>query len=249
MRKIIGFALAFAAAAAFADGDDNVSVLVSTAGPDLYEDGGQVLDKECYALVWSKDGVFEGFTADGAPIDTNDCIVNVGAVARNGRCRAAFELTASRVEELKGGVYAVYLLDTRVSEGGTVAPRGLVDGKLAVLNGYGEVAEGVTVTSGDDMKVVREKTSDTSSGGKRVCMTAAPAEDVQQPRITKIVQEGDDMVIYVENLKGYMRVKKGKDLTLADGVTPAVQTDGSTNAVRIVIPKTGNSGFYKVIRN
>ncbi len=57
------------------------------------------------------------------------------------------------------------------------------------------------------------------------------------------------MVLYVENLKGYMRVKSGKDLSLSDDVTPAVQTDGSAEAVRIVVPKDGDSGFFKVIRN
>ena len=57
------------------------------------------------------------------------------------------------------------------------------------------------------------------------------------------------MVLYVENLKWYMRVKAGKDLSLSDGVTSAVQTDGSSEAVLIVVSKVGYSGFYKVIRN
>ncbi|MBQ6329426.1 MAG: hypothetical protein IJI35_10465, partial [Kiritimatiellae bacterium] len=63
--------------------------------------------------MWSCDGVFVGFTADGAPIDPHDCVVNVGAVARGGRCRAAFEVSASLADKLAGGVYAVYVLDTR----------------------------------------------------------------------------------------------------------------------------------------
>ena len=47
-----------------------------------------------------------------------------------------------------------------------------------------------------------------------------------------------------------MRVKKGKDILLSDGVTtPAVQTDGSVEPVRIVVPMDGDSGFFKVIRN
>ena len=248
-KTLIACWLVAVAAAAFADGDDNVAVLISTKGPDRYQDGVQVLNGECYALVWSKDGVFEGFTADGAPIDTNDCVVNVGAVAKNGRCRAAFELSASRVEQLAGGVYAVYLLDTRVDEDGAVAPRGLVDGNLAVLNGYGEVADGVSIRAGTGLAVVSEKANVRSIGGARICTAAAPAEDVRQPKIKRIAFEGDDMVIYIENLKGYMRVQKGKDLSFSDGATPAVRADGSANEVRIVVPKTGNSGFYKVIRN
>ena len=81
------------------------------------------------------------------------------------------------------------------------------------------------------------------------CDIAEPAPDVQQPRIKKIVPEDGGMAIYVENLKGYMRVKSGKDLSLSDGVTPAVQTGGSDDTVKIVVPKEGDSGFYKVIRN
>ena len=249
MKKLVCAMLMTAAVgAAFADGDDNVAVLVSTKGPDCYQNGTTVLDGECYALVWSSDGSFEGFTADGAPADKNDRVVNVGAVAKDGHCRAAFEVPATLATELKDGVYAVYLLDTRVDEGGVVAPRGLVNGKLAVLNGYGEVAQGVTVSVGSGLTVAKETTAGTR-GGKRVNAVAAPAPDVQQPKITRIAPEEGGMALYVENLKGYMRVKSGKDLSLSDGVTPAVQADGSAEEVRIVVPKDGDSGFYKVIRN
>ena len=72
---------------------------------------------------------------------------------------------------------------------------------------------------------------------------------MRQPKIKRVAFEGDNMVIYIENLQGYMRVQKGKDLSLSDGVTPAVRADGSPNEVRIVVPKTGDAGFYKVIRN
>ena len=238
--------MAAAAIAAFADGDDNVVVLVTTAGPDTYKGGETVLDGECYALVWSSDGVFDGFTAAGEPVDKNDRIVNVGAVAKNGHCRAAFEISATLVDSLKNGVYAIYLLDTRVKEGESVVPRGLVNGKLAVLNGYGEVSEGVTVSAG---VAVANETQDGEGGGKHVGTVAAPAPNVQQPKIKKIVPEEGGMAIYVENLKGYMRVQTGKDLSLSDGVTPAVQTGGSDDTVKIVVPKEGDSGFYKVIRN
>ena len=142
MKKLM-FAAAMAVAfGAFADGDDNIAVIVSTKGPDHYLGGTEVvMDGECYALVWSPDGVFEGFSADGAPLDAKDRVVNVGAVARKGRCKAVFDVPASLASELAGGFYAVYLLDTRVTENGVTKPRGLVDGKLVALNGYGEVSE------------------------------------------------------------------------------------------------------------
>ena len=169
MKKLI-FAAAMAVAfGAFADGDDNVAVLVSTTGPDRYLGGEVVMDGECYALVWSKDGVFEGFTADGAPIDANDRVVNVTLVS-------------------------------------------------------------------------------TSPDGKTVNVMAAAADGVEQPRVTRIVPEGDNMAIYVTGLKGYMRVRMGTTPALAGGVTPAVPTE-ATDEIKLIVPKTGSSGFYKVIRN
>lgn len=243
MKRLMLAAVMAAALGAFADGDDNVTVLVATKGPDRYLGGEVVLDGECYALVWSKDGVFEGFTADGSPIDAADRVVSVGAVARDGCCRAAYEIRASLADELAKGVYAVYLLDTRVSENGVTRPRGLVNGKLAVLNGYGEVAEGVSISAGAGCTVVA-----VGSDGKTVNITAGPAEGVEQPRVTRIVPEGDKMAIYVKGLKGYMRVRTGKTLDLSDGVTPAVPTEES-GEIKLLVPKPGPSGFYKVIRN
>jgi len=139
MKKLI-FAAAMAVAfGAFADGDDNVAVLVSTTGPDRYLGGDVVLDGECYALVWSQDG-------------------------------------------------------------------------------------------------------------KTVNVMAAAAEGVEQPRVTRIVPEGDNMAIYVTGLKGYMRVRMGTTPALTGGVTPAVPTE-ATDEIKLIVPKTGPSGFYKVIRN
>ena len=155
-------------------------------------------------------------------------------------------------------MYAVYVLDTRVAEGGETKPRGLVNGKLAVLNGYGEVSEGVTVSARSGVAVATETEAPPAkaslrasgaSGGKRVRMAASPAPDVQQPKIRRIALEDGGMALYIENLKGYMRVKMGKDLSLSDDVSPAVPTDGADDAVRIVVPTKGDSGFYKVIRN
>ena len=243
MKRIMFAAVVAAALGAFADGDDNVAVLVSTAGPDRYLSGDTVMDGECYALVWSPDGVFNGFTADGAPVDSNDRVVNVGAVARNGRCKAVFEVKASLAKELANGVYAVYVLDTRVTEDGVTKPRGTVGGKLAVLNGYGEVAEGVAISTGANVTVVGS-----TQDGKTVNVTAAAADGVEQPRVTRIVPEGDNVAIYVKGLKGYMRVRMGSTPELSGGVTPAVATEASEE-IKLVVPKTGSSGFYKVIRN
>ncbi len=244
MKKFILAILSAASFASFAKGDDNLAVLVSTIGPDRYRGGEIVMDGECYALVWSVDGVFEGFTADGSPMDENDRVVNVGAVARGGRCRAVFEVSADLASRLAGGRYAVYLLDTRVADGGVVKPMGLADGRLPVLNGYGVVAAGVTVDSGFAMVGAMA-----SSGGVVAGAVAEAAEGVEQPKITRIEPAGENMVIFVKGLDGYMRVRTGATIDLAGGVTPAVATDASEREVRLVVPRLGASGFYRVIRS
>ncbi len=243
MKRLMFAAAMAASLGAFADGDDNVAVLVSTAGPDRYLGGETVMDGECYALVWSSDGAFNGFSADGSALDPADRVVSVGPVARNGRCRAVFDVRASLADELAGGVYAVYLLDTRVTENGVTRPRGLVNGKLAVLNGYGGVADGVSVRTGAGLAVVGA-----SPEAKSANVAAAPADGVEQPKVTRIAPEGDKMAIYVKGLNGYMRVQMGSTPELSGGVTPAVPTDAS-GEVKLLVPKTGPSGFYKVIRN
>lgn len=243
MKRILAAAVVAAAIGAFADGDDNAAVLVTTAGPDRYGDGQTVMDGECYALVWSTDGVFDGFSADGSPVDPGDRVVNVGAVAKNGRCRAAFEVQASLADTLAGGVYEVYVLDTRVSENGVVAPHGLVDGKLSVLNGYGKVSENVTIGPGAGLVL-----TGAAAGAATAGVATEAAADVEQPRVTRIVQEGDKVAIYVKGLPGYMRVRMGDTLSLSGGVTPAVPTDAQ-DEIKLIVPKVGDKGFYKVIRN
>lgn len=71
------FALAVAHAFAGNAADTLITFSTCGAGPDRYADGEAVMDGECYALVWSKDGVFEGLQADGVPVDANDKVVLV----------------------------------------------------------------------------------------------------------------------------------------------------------------------------
>ena len=68
MKQMMLAGLVLVAGLAFADGADDTLITFSTNGaePDRYADGQIVLDGECYALVWSKDGVFDGLKADGS---------------------------------------------------------------------------------------------------------------------------------------------------------------------------------------
>ena len=68
---------------AFADETDR-PMGYHSVGTDTYADMTPVLDGECYALVWARDGKdFAGFRADGSLIDAaNNGIVHIRALAK-----------------------------------------------------------------------------------------------------------------------------------------------------------------------
>ncbi len=232
-----------------ASGTDDALVAFSTKGPDRYADGSVVLDGEAYALVWSKDGVFDGFTADGKPSDPNDQVVLVAALARGGRCPdVLFQISTERADALKDGVCALYLLDTRVTaktRAGAM-PKGAVGGTIETLNGYGEVASSVKVSGTSHVKVV-EGAGD--GEGQVASVTAAAPANCDQPKIKGLRIDGENVVLTVENLKGYMRVQGGDDVKASQTTGAATQTSGTGADVILVAPKLGTRGFYRVIRN
>ena len=77
MKKLVTCIMVLMAAFAIAGGADDATVSFSTRGPDRYADGTTVMDGECYALVWSADGVFEGLSANGEPVDSSDKVILV----------------------------------------------------------------------------------------------------------------------------------------------------------------------------
>ena len=233
---------------AFAGGAGDTLITFSTGGaePDRYADGEAVMEGECYALVWSKDGVFEGLQADGAPVDPNDQVVLVAAVAQNGHCpEAVFQVAADKAAALAGGRYGVLLLDTRVNRGGKVAPRGTLGGKLAMVNGFGAVTEGLKVAAAEHATISEVLKPEGQVAGEN----AAVAASVKQPRIKHIWIEGENVFLRVENLSGFMRVQGGGQPDAVLTMGGAAETDGGVEDVILVAPKVGNSGFYKVVRN
>ena len=234
-------------AVTFANSLGDARLSFSTKGPDRYADGSIVMDGECYALVWSQDGNFEGFSADGECIDGFDRIVLIAPVARDGRCPPVlFQIPEAEAEELKNGQYSVYLLDTRVASGETVRPCGTVNGKLALMNGYGAASANLAISGANSDKKAEE--AETASGGQVASILSAVPADCTQPRIKAIRIEGDNVFLTVENLKGFMRVRSGSDVSVSGATDAAVETTGGED-VTLVTRKPGNSGFFKVIRN
>ena len=251
MKKLItmiGVAgLAFAATAAI----DDALLAFSTVGPDKYADGTTVLDGECYALVWTKNGAtFGGIAADGTAVAETDKIVLLAPVAKDGRCpNVLFQIDSAKADELADGTYGVYLLDTRVVSNGTTKPAGIKNGKLSLVNGYGLATKATKVgkATAGGVTTAEEKDSD---GGQVVAAGAAAPKDLPQPKITSIKIEGDYVKLTVQNLPGFMRVSSGADVAADDTQGAAQATDGKTDEVILYAPKAaGASGFFKVIRN
>ena len=236
-------------AVTFANSLGDARLSFSTKGPDRYADGSVVMDGECYALVWSKDGNFDGFSANGECIDDCDRIVLIAPIAKNGCCPPVlFQIPEAEAEVLKNGQYSVYLLDTRVASGETVRPCGTVNGKLALMNGYGSASANLAISGANSDKKAEE--AETSSGGQVTSSLSAAPLDCTQPRIKSMRIEGDNVFITVENLKGFMRVSSGSDVSASDAATAAVETSGESGEVTLVTRKpNGSSGFFKVIRN
>ncbi len=241
--------MALITAFAIADGADDAVVTFSTRGPDRYADGTTVMDGECYALVWSADGVFEGLSANGEPVDPNDKVILVAPYAKDGRCpEILFQIPASEAASLAAGAYEVLLLDTRIARaGGATAPYGTVNGKLKMVNGFGGVADGLSIakmSGGLNAGSVAE-----ASSGSRVAAGAPAPAGVAQPRVKHIRVDGDKVFLTVENLPGFMRVQGGAQISDSAALGSATATDGGSQDVILVTRTTGASGFFRVVRN
>jgi hypothetical protein len=225
----------------------DLRISFSTTGPDRYSDGTVVLDGECYALVWSKNGNFDGFTASGAPVDPDDKVILIAPIAKGGRCPSVlFQVPEAVAAACAGGAYEVYLVDTRLAEGGAAVPGGLEKGKLKLVNGYGEVSAELSIGSSES--TARAETLVKDEGQVASQLPAAPA-DLAQPKI-KAMDVGDEYVyLTVENLKGYLRVQSGPTVSAAETTGAATESKGDTEDVILIAPKKGQSGFYRVIRN
>ncbi|MBQ2628395.1 MAG: hypothetical protein IJG13_01830, partial [Kiritimatiellae bacterium] len=70
-----------------------------------------------------------------------------------------------------------------------------------------------------------------------------------QPKILSMRVDGDYVMMQVDNLRGYMRVNGGPKIGSFGALTGATVADGGDEPVTLVAPKTGDSGFFTVIRN
>ena len=246
MKKTVFSAfMAILAGAAFAAANDKL-VMFSTKGPDTYADGTQVLDKECYALVWDRESVPFSIAADGST--TGGDIVLYAPFAEKGRCpKVLFEVDAELVASkyTTGGSWKVYLLDTR-RFGDTVTLAPFVDGKPSLVNAAGLVGNAaISLSSGTPNAI------SAATGTSTATATALPAGDGNvTPKISDINVSGDFVYVTVENTRPYLAY----DLT--EGAKPGEVTErvnnprtgGDDGKVLLVAPKKDGGAFFRVNR-
>lgn len=257
MKKALFSLIAAGISAAAFAAADNLVLTFETQGPDTYADGSTVLNGECYALVWVRNGhSFAGITVSGEMSDpANNKLLLVAPYASGGRCPTVmFEIDAAIAAELGlgDGQFAVYLLDTRVTdESGNkkVAGVNASTGKPATVNGYGAV----TTTAAVEAGALASKSDDagkSAATGETIAAAAALPADKTQPKIKDIRVIGDKVYLTVEKIAGATIRVQG-----AATATPAAFTqmgadekaDASADDMIIVRPATGSSGFFRVI--
>ena len=245
MKKLLtmvgAVGMAFAATAAI----DDALLSFSTVGPDKYADGTDVLPGECYALVWSADGQFEGIKADGTTIDPADKVVLVAPVAKqgaNGTCCPAilYQVDKAFAESHASGQYAVYILDTRVKAAdGTVAVGGVDEnGALKVVNSYDAVSAGTAASSAtESIKTV----ATTAVGGASVATLA----EVDAPVITAIKPNGTKITISTSGLSpvATYKVVTGTEINKVSTEINATADEKGD----FTFEKPENCTFFKVI--
>lgn len=239
MKKILSIMFSVSLFSLYANSVEDSAIVFSTVGPDKYADGSTVLDGESYALVWTNDGVFEGFSADGKALDEKDKILIVAPLAKDGRCpKVMFQIPKANAATY--GKFEVFLMDTRVvSASGVATPRGAASGKVNLVNGYGRVPAKISLSN----------LSSKAEGAAVANLNSAAPKDTRQPRVKAMRIEGDEVVLTVENMPGFMRVQSGKDASAADSTGAALEAPDSGDTVTVKAPKMGERGFYRVIRS
>ena len=251
-KAFLSMVAAMAAVVTFGAQND---LLISfyTKGPDTYADGTAVMDNECYALVWTPNGIEGSIAADGSASDGAE-IVLVAPVAKDGHCpKVVYRVDAERVEtEFKtgSGSWGVYLLDTRkylYDEDGNpvVTLAGLkADGKVKLVNASSRVGD-ATLRAGAGENVSLAPGAATSTS-----IDASLPDGALQPKIVGIEVKGGNVYVTVENAMSYIAYDLETGDT-PDAVTESVQkprTGGDDGKVILVAPAKEGGAFFRVNR-
>ncbi|HNX34333.1 MAG TPA: hypothetical protein PKM57_06880 [Kiritimatiellia bacterium] len=249
MKKTLSLVsgLLLAASVFGADGLEQLTLAISTPGPDTYADGSPVLVGETYLLIYVKAGAtFQGLYTDGTLVDPENNKIAIKAFAVEGaKCGyTPIQYPAALFPE--GGSWVVVVLDTRTADG---AVGGLVAG----------LGSGVTTGAAS-----AQSTSLNAVGGAGTAALNASAQtlafaDVPAPEITAVRPNGGAVDVRFKNFseKALYEVQSATDLA---GEWQTVATRVQATALNVVqgangaelpatvqVPATDTVRFFKVI--
>ena len=235
MKQILLTATILAGTLAFGAANDTVLVF-STQGPDTYGDGSTVLDGERYALVWVKDGTtFAGLTADCKPLADTTKVIAVAPLAKGGRCpETVFEIDADYAETLKGGSFALYLLDTRVSKT-----------ELSGEDGGEGTRRPTTVSAVGQASGSTSTSPSTSSANAVALATVGVYTKIEEPTIAAMEVKGAKIELTVSGMSGaadYMVVQGAEPGKVGAKMATTVEGD------KLIVDRpAGGATFFRVL--
>ena len=228
MKKLVSMVMGLAAAAAFAAPMPEVQVLTfSVTGAETYADGSALADGECYALVWAKDGEFDGIKADGTAKGADEEVLYIGKIVKGST--VSFQIKDGFKT---GGAFDIWILDTRVLENGEVKSVGKSGDKVTVTHAAKATAASVAVAGSQAAPTAAPVAEGTVVTGA----TVDPAK-IPQLRFTSIKLDGDYVVMEAEDTVpgvNYATVSGGKE----SGITTA-----TSSKIILIRPKEGNSAI------
>ena len=240
-RRVCACAAAAVVGCAALAAPNDTLLSFGTPGHDRYADGSQVLDGECYALVWTPEGeAFGGLTDRAEPVSEKDRLVLVAPLAKFGRCpTTVLEIAAGAAAQYDGGTFGLYLLDTRVrAADGSVGLAPFVDGRPTAVNTLGSAASQEAAAGADQASALRAPAA--------VKLGAVGVHtEIAAPKITAIRVENATVTLTVEDLSpvaDYFVMPSAKPGETAPVLDTAPDANGT-----FTFPKPEGASFFKVI--
>ena len=251
---------------AFADGQENVPITVSTTAPATYADGTVVRPGEFFALVWVKDaGTAVAFQADGtlsAPAGDAELIAAGPWANKDGWLWPLRGYVIPKALQAKGGELRLLVLDTRKADGSLFSDYSVTAQNDAVLRETeGRASLPVAVSASDAVAGFALDNGKSAIGGVGAIRVASPSvlpPNVPKPEIVATRFEGEGanrkMILTVKKTAWYLQYNAAMGATpeTIGGKVAEQVKDGKATAdetIEIAVPANGDKGFVKVIRN
>ncbi len=231
-------------------GSDQLTLSMSTPGPDTYADGTPVLTGETYLLVYVKAGsAFHGLYTDGSLVDTvNNQIVTKACAVEGSKC--GFKAIQYPADSFPGGgSWTIVVLDTRMSDG-TVG--GLVAG----------LGASVTADAASALSTSLNAVGGSEAGSTPALTAETPTyalSNVAAPEITAVRQNGGSVdvrfkkcqagvlyeVLSTTDLAGQWQTVATRVQATAKNIVQGA--DGVELPTTVQVPVTDKVRFFKVI--